>query len=109
MWLYGWGISSMLGFEPPLPWSVIANIVADVSCVYESLSASIRGADWLETMYEQNKASPVLAVPLDLSLNEWMYSYTDEGIAHAELLLVTCLRKENLLGNKNFLLPVLLL
>jgi hypothetical protein len=38
-----------------------------------------------------------------------MYSYTDEGVAHAELLLVTCLRKENPAGNKNLLLPVLLL
>jgi hypothetical protein len=38
-----------------------------------------------------------------------MNSYTDEGGAHAELLLVTCLIKENPPGNKNLLLPVLLL
>jgi hypothetical protein len=38
-----------------------------------------------------------------------MDSYTDEDVAHAELLLVTCLRKENPSGNKNLLLPVLLL
>jgi hypothetical protein len=42
-------------------------------------------------------------------MNERMYSYTDEGVVHAELLLATCLRKENPLGNKNLLLPVLLL
>ncbi len=29
-----------------------------------------------------------------------MNSYTDEGVAHAELLLVTCLRKENPPGNE---------
>jgi hypothetical protein len=42
-------------------------------------------------------------------LNEGMNSYTDVGVAHAELLLVTCLRKENLLRNKNLLLSVYLL
>jgi hypothetical protein len=38
-----------------------------------------------------------------------MNSYTDEGVAHAELLLVTCLRKKYPPENKNLLLPVLLL
>jgi hypothetical protein len=38
-----------------------------------------------------------------------MYSYIDEGVAHAELLLVTYLRKENPPENENLLLPVLLL
>jgi hypothetical protein len=38
-----------------------------------------------------------------------MNSYTDEGVAHAELLLVTSLRKEKPLGTKNLLLLVLLL
>jgi hypothetical protein len=38
-----------------------------------------------------------------------MNSYTDEGIAHEELLLVTCLRNDNPPGNKNLLLLVLLL
>jgi hypothetical protein len=38
-----------------------------------------------------------------------MNSYADVGIAYAEILLVTCLRKENSPGNKNLLLSVLLL
>jgi hypothetical protein len=38
-----------------------------------------------------------------------MNSYTDVGGAHAELLLVTWLRKENPPGNKNLLLLVHLL
>jgi hypothetical protein len=38
-----------------------------------------------------------------------MNSYPNEGIAYAEHLLVTCLRKENPPGNKKLLLPVLLL
>jgi hypothetical protein len=38
-----------------------------------------------------------------------MNSYTDEGVAYAELLLVTCLRNETPPENKNLLLPVLLL
>jgi hypothetical protein len=42
-------------------------------------------------------------------MNESMNYYTNKGIVHAELLLVTCLRKENPPGNKNFLLPVLFL
>jgi hypothetical protein len=32
-----------------------------------------------------------------------MNSYANAGIAHAELLLVTCFEKENRLGNKNLL------
>jgi hypothetical protein len=35
-----------------------------------------------------------------------MNSYTDVGGAHMDLLLVTCLRKEIPLGNKNLLLLV---
>jgi hypothetical protein len=38
-----------------------------------------------------------------------MNTYTDAGIAHAELLLVTCFEKENPLGNKNHLPSVHLL
>jgi hypothetical protein len=38
-----------------------------------------------------------------------MNSYTDVGVAHTELLLVTCLRKETPLGNKNLLISVRLL
>jgi hypothetical protein len=38
-----------------------------------------------------------------------MNSYTDEGIVYVKFLLVTCLRKKNPPGNKNLLLPVLLL
>jgi hypothetical protein len=32
-----------------------------------------------------------------------MNSYADAGLAHAELLLVTCFEEENLPGNKNLL------
>jgi hypothetical protein len=42
-------------------------------------------------------------------MNELINSYTNEGVAYAELLLVTYLRKENPSGNKNFLLLVLFL
>jgi hypothetical protein len=35
-----------------------------------------------------------------------MNSYTDVGLAHAELMLITCSRKENPQGNKNLFLPV---
>jgi hypothetical protein len=42
-------------------------------------------------------------------MNEWMNFYTDMGLAHAELPLGTCLRKENRPGNKNLLLSVRLL
>jgi hypothetical protein len=42
----------------------------------------------------------------ELGLNELMNSYAVVGAAHAELLLVTCLSKENPLGNKNLLLQV---
>jgi hypothetical protein len=35
--------------------------------------------------------------------------YTDVGVAHAELLLVTCFEKENPLGNKNLLPAIHLL
>jgi hypothetical protein len=38
-----------------------------------------------------------------------MNSYTDTGIAHAELLLVTSFEKENPPGNKNLLPSVHLL
>jgi hypothetical protein len=38
-----------------------------------------------------------------------MNSYADAGIAHAELLLVTCFEKENPPGNKNLLPSVCLL
>jgi hypothetical protein len=31
-----------------------------------------------------------------------MYSYTDTGVAHAELLLVTCLKRKTLRGIKTF-------
>jgi hypothetical protein len=44
--------------------------------------------------------------PVDDDVNLWMYSYTDVGGAHAELLLVTCVKKENPLGNKNLFLSV---
>ncbi len=43
------------------------------------------------------------------ALNESMDSYTVVGVAHAELLLVTCLRRETPPGNNNLLLPVCLL
>jgi hypothetical protein len=42
-------------------------------------------------------------------MNELINSYADAGIAHAELLLVTCFEKENPLGNKNLIPSVQLL
>jgi hypothetical protein len=37
---------------------------------------------------------------LKINMNGWMYSYADAGVAHAKLLLISCLEQEYPLGKK---------